>query len=133
MSTNLRKNKRAQSSSKVQNGKFISISFHQFTFNAQPPKPYAVMKLHKVDHPIKIIITNINSPSYHLSNYIHEILIGVTENSPYNVKNSYELKEKLNSTCITDNEIMASLDVVAMYENIPWELVYKSIKTNGKA
>lgn len=99
-------------------------------FNAQAPRPYAVVKLHKIGHPIRIIIASINSPSYHITKYIHDILKPVTENNKYNVRNSYDLKSKLNSTTLTNDEIIASLDVVAMYESIPLSLVYQSIKNN---
>lgn len=86
------------------------------------------MKKHKIGHPFRIIIASINGPSYFLNCYINDICQEVAKNHLYNIKNSFELKEKLYSIGLTNDETFASLDVVAMYECIPIKLVYQSIK-----
>lgn len=98
------------------------------THTAQPPRCYAVMKLHKEQHPLRIIISNIDSPSYHLAKHLNTICKTVNEDNPFNIKNSFELKDKLHSIRITNDDVIASLDVVSMYERIPPYLVYNSIE-----
>lgn len=84
-------------------------------YNAQAPRPYAVTKLHKTGHPFRIIIAGINGPSYYLSGYVNDICQQVAQTHRYNIKNSFELKRKLNNVQLNDDEVMASLDVEAMY------------------
>lgn len=46
----------------------------------------------------------------------------------YNIKNSYELVQKLKSIKITNNDTMVSLDIISMYDKIPFSEVLKSLE-----
>lgn len=100
------------------------------TYKAQAPRPYAVIKLHKQNHPPRIIISSINSPAYHLTKFLNDILqkLDPIDNSNFNITNSFQLKSQLDQLTLTEDDIMASLDVVAMYERIPVNLVFNAIR-----
>lgn len=102
------------------------------TYTAQAPKPYGVIKLHKPDNPIRIIFPSVNSPAYHLNELINNICKQLSPNLQFNIKNSYQLKQLLNTIKITDDDMISSLDVVSMYERIPIRLVYQAIRKRRK-
>lgn len=58
-----------------------------------------------------------------------KLLTKAIQNNKYDVKNSMELKEKLDTIKTKPDSIIASLDVISMFTNIPMELVEKTIKT----
>lgn len=93
---------------------------------AQAPRPRATPKLHKPR--IRVINNAINSPTYNMSRYLNEILTKISTGNKYNVKNSFELKVKLDKLSLQPDDIMVSFDIVSMYEKIPTKLVYKSLQ-----
>lgn len=97
------------------------------TYTAQAPKPYAVIKLHKHGHPFRLINASVGTPAYFLSKFLKDICQQMKQDTNYNVKNSFELKEILQTIKLSPDETIASLDIVAMYDNIPTNLVYRSI------
>lgn len=122
----------------IENNKIITNLFKEkyinkkqkrklMTYKSQAPKPHAVIKVHKQDHPLRIIIANINSPSYHISKFINNLLQQIVPDNSYNVSNSFELKLEIENLRIHKEDLIASLDVVAMYENIPISLVFTAI------
>lgn len=98
------------------------------TYTSTAPRCYAVMKLHKPEKPLRIIISNTGNPTYNLGKFINQICKSIEPEINYNIKNSYDLIEKLNQTTITNEEVIVSFDVVSMYERIPPVLVYQSIE-----
>lgn len=85
-----------------------------------PPRIYGTVKLHKQGMPIRPVMSTVNSPTYNLSKYLNEILSNL-EKHPVDVKNSSEVREKLNNLLIDDDEEMVSFDVVSLYTSIPQE------------
>lgn len=97
------------------------------TFVAQTPRCYGVMKIHKPQKPYRLIISNTGNPAYALGQFLNEICKPAIASSKLNIKNSFELKTKLQQIQISHDEIIASFDVVSMFEMIPKNLVFKSI------
>ncbi|XP_045460391.1 uncharacterized protein LOC123670856 [Harmonia axyridis] len=95
--------------------------------NSKTPKIYGLPKIHKEGNPLRPIVSCVQSPLYHLSKYLAEILTRTTGNNEYYIKNSIELKEQLNKLKINKNDKLYSLDVVSLYTNIPIELVKEYI------
>jgi hypothetical protein len=98
-----------------------------------PPKIYGLPKLHKVtSNNSKIVfrpITSfIKSPLYKISKYLNNILTQVEFNNNYNVRNSFEVAQKINNEILPDGYIMISLDVINLYPSIPLHLIIKSIE-----
>lgn len=97
------------------------------TFTARAPKPFATVKLHKTNLPIRVITNGINSPSYNMAKYLNEICKKAVPNTKYNIKNSFELVDRLKNIRLDESDIMVSFDIVAMFNSIPLGLVYKAI------
>lgn len=95
--------------------------------NAVPCKIYGLVKTHKEGMPLRPIVSSISSPFYNLSKFFGNILkkvVGKTENS---VKNSFQFVEFLKTQTVPENFVLASLDLVSMYTNIPIKLALEVI------
>ena len=64
--------------------------------------------------------------------YIFTNLTKACKYPQYIIKNSIDFKEKVQNISIPKNSIMASLDIVALYPSVPYELVKEIIKKRWK-
>lgn len=87
------------------------------TTTAQPPRPEATPKLHKPG--TRIIINATNCPAYKMSRFLNQILTKAVTDNRFNIKNSFELKTKIDTIQLHPEDIMVSFDIVSMYEKIP--------------
>ena len=99
-------------------------------FNSVIPKLYCLRKTHKKTKAFRPIVNCINTPAYNLAKYLHKIFSPVITTHQFNVKNSIEMKEKLKTVTLTSNYKLVSLDVVALFTNIPQSLVCDIICKN---
>jgi len=53
------------------------------------PRVYGLPKIHKNGHPLKIIVSSINSPLYSLATFLHKILINSIKPPENYIKNSF--------------------------------------------
>lgn len=88
---------------------------------------YAFIKTHKDGLPVRPIINCTNTPGYQLAKTITEVLRKALPPNPYAVKNSTELRVKLQKLCITPSMNFVSYDVVSMFTNITWNRVQQAI------
>lgn len=98
--------------------------------NAQSPKLYGMPKLHKTGYPIRPIVSCNQSPTYNLSKYLANILSSVTGNNDHHIRDSWDLKAKINTLSIPSNYKLISLDVCSLYTSIPMELTKRAIEKN---
>lgn len=97
--------------------------------NTHPPKIYGLPKLHKINIPLRPITSFIQSPLYNLTKYIADIIQSSTSPPPSNVRNSWEIKNELQTLQkVPKDHGFISLDVVSMYTSIPLELAIDAIK-----
>lgn len=82
------------------------------------------------------IITATSNPKIHIpaiirvmSRYLNRILTHAITDSTNNIKNSFELKDRLDNITLEQDDVMVSFDVVSIYERISKERVYASLKT----
>jgi len=117
---------------KLLNNKIIEISTYKYLCNNNPyiPRMYGLIKAHKENLPIRPITNGCEAPWYKLSKFLNPTLNNYNNNNAYDIKNSLELKTKLESIKLEPNEIMISLDVVALFPSIPLELFFKLIEKN---
>ncbi|XP_067618090.1 uncharacterized protein DPCoAC isoform X1 [Eurosta solidaginis] len=109
-------------------GKHISLREKQQLTStaATAPRLYGLPKIHKPECPLRPIVSCTNVPCYQLSKFIGKILISLI--SPeLNIKNSYELKERLNNINVCEKDVLVSFDVVSLFTNIPTNLASKII------
>ena len=93
--------------------KFINL-------NPSAPTIRGLVKLHKVDQPIRPVVNWRNAPAYKLSKLLAGKIKQFTS-LPYtlNIKNSTELIRELKHTPLTPTSKFASLDITTLYSNIP--------------
>src|SRR6195952_286644 len=112
------------------------ISESDYTFirnhNGNHGKTYGLVKIHKPGNKLRNLVTTCGTPSYNFSKFISKLLKPLTENSPYNVKNSFELVPKLKSISFEPDEPFEiySLDVESLFTNTPVEVAIDYISEN---
>jgi len=84
---------------------------------------YGLIKIHKADNLLRIITSSINSPLF----FLHNIIIKSISQAPSYIKDSFYLVEKLNGKAFDSNYVLASLDVVSLF-NVPVDLALNSIE-----
>lgn len=88
--------------------------------NPRPPEMYGLVKLHKEDHPMRPVVSYVNSPSGILSKFLNHKFKELSNFSPkHTVKNSIDLVQKLSKISNTNKFKLISFDIVNMYPNIP--------------
>lgn len=100
--------------------------------NTLVPRAYALIKIHKVNNPIRIIVSAINSPTYRLDKSICLLLNRHVPKPQSSLKNSIELKNILDNTLITSEYSLVSFDVVSLFSNIPKHLILEALADKWK-
>ena len=92
---------------------------------SSPGKFYGTAKLHKlqanrhVDHlPIRPIISNIGTATYHLAKFLAQLLKPLGE-SEYTIKSTKDFVKKVKKEKIPPTFQMVSFDVVSLFTNVP--------------
>lgn len=94
------------------------------------PRISGLPKAHKEGMPMRPVVDTTNSPAYHLSKYMNEILKHLVDDSKYNVKNAFEFKSFINDVKIPRAHKLWSIDAVSLYTNTDVKLVRKIIQRN---
>jgi len=92
------------------------------------PRGYGLPKIHKPGCPLRVVISSVGSPLYNVAKYLHNILSCSIKKPRSFIKDSRSFVEKINKITITSEEILVSLDVDALFTNIPKELVRRGIE-----
>ena len=97
------------------------------TTNSVLARCYGLRKIHKENYPLRLVVSTINTPTRLLEQNLNIILENSLSMSNYTVKNSWEFQKIIITKTIPDDHVMISLDVVAIFPNIPFELVKKAV------
>lgn len=100
------------------------------TNNSVAPRVYGLPKLHKNNRPLRPIVSCINSPCYKLSRFLNDILKNLVPSFSFNVKNSFEVENRLKNFRIPQDSSLVSLDVKSLFTNIPRDLITEIISTS---
>lgn len=92
---------------------------------------YCLRKTHKNNLALIPIVSCINSPTYNLAKFINEILAPLTTTFHHNLKNSFELVDRIKDINLPNNYILLSLDVKSLFTNIPKKLAIESSERTG--
>lgn len=90
------------------------------------PRLYGLPKIHKPNIPLRPISSSFEVPCYKLAKHVGRILKNLIMDD-FNIKNSLELKNKLEKLSLEKDEILISLDVVSLFTNIPIHLAISNI------
>ena len=88
---------------------------------------YGLSKVHKVNCPLRPVVSYINTPSYFMAKYFINIRKSVPR--PFsNMKNSLDFISKIKNLEIPNNHIIISSDLTSLFTNVPLNLVLTSIE-----
>jgi len=90
-----------------------------------------LLKIHKPNCHLRIIISCIDSPLHAFATYLHNILYNNLPRPVSHIANSYELVKKLSNVQVDDHIKLFSLDVVSLFTNVPLDLVVACVAKNG--
>lgn len=91
------------------------------------PRMYGLPKIHKINIPMRPIVSSINAPHVGISRMLADILTNLVDKEKYNVQNSYKLIEQLRKIKVPKQHCLVSFDAVSLFTNISLDLVYKII------
>ena len=89
-----------------------------FASGSVPGILYGLPKVHKINCPIRPILSAIGTFNYNIAKFLVPILNPLTQNE-YTVKNSTEFAKELNSLTLSEPFFLASFDVKSLFTNIP--------------
>ena len=98
------------------------------TTNAVLARCYESRKIHKENHPLRLVVSTINTPTKFLEKNFNMILENSLSKYNYTVKNSWEFQKIIVTKTIPNGHVMISLDVAAaMFPNILLDLAKKAV------
>ena len=86
------------------------------------PQLYGLPKIHKTSCPLRPIFSSINSPTYHLSRYLVNILSPLWGNTPHFVRNSEDFVKKIRGLQVKNEDKLISFDVKSLFTKVPIDL-----------
>ena len=97
--------------------------------DAIPPTIRGSIKHHKENHPLRPIVTCINSALYDTSKFLSQILSPLQNRSGFSVANSAQFKNEMTDIIIDEDETMISFDVVSLFTVTPVDKACAYIRT----
>lgn len=99
---------------------FNSNKFKLTPINPLTPRLYGLPKIHKLNVPIRPVVSYCNSPCYKLSVWLNQLLLSLTNfKSPFAIKNSSQLAQTLNNQHVPNSAFLVSFDVTNLFPSIP--------------
>ncbi|XP_047990120.1 uncharacterized protein LOC125229344 [Leguminivora glycinivorella] len=103
--------------------------------NVLSPKIYGLPKIHKVNSPLRPIVSQIDSPTYDLAKHVAKVLQQLVGRTESYVKDSRHFIEIVQDIRIEPDEVMVSFDVESLFTNVPVtdsiEVVRNMMQENG--
>lgn len=76
-------------------------------------------KIHKEGNKIRPVVSDVNSPTSKISQWLTRKFRGYKRHESFSVKNSLELAREIEGFEIGDNEVLVSFDVESLYPSVP--------------
>ena len=84
-----------------------------------PPRIYGLPKIHKLQTPLRPIVSCTDAPSYKLSKYIASVISPLAWKTDSHVLNSKQFTGMVNEECVEAEEALVSFDVTSLFTNVP--------------
>ena len=84
-----------------------------------PPKFYGLPKVHKVNNPLRFIVSSIRTITYACAEHLADILTPLVGKTEHHIANSHAFVDCIKSKCIKDDEKLCSYDVTALFTSVP--------------
>ena len=81
------------------------------------PRFYGLPKIHKVNVPLRPIVSFVNSPTYNISKFLSKIIKSLMTNR-FSVKNSIDFIDRIKDVVIEDDDILVSFDAVSLFTSV---------------
>ncbi|XP_011868003.1 PREDICTED: uncharacterized protein LOC105562081, partial [Vollenhovia emeryi] len=92
------------------------------------PRAYGLPKVHKLECPLRIIVSSVNSPLFNIADFLHKIIQKNIDPPKSHIQNSFQLVDELCNIELEPNYQLASLDVISLFTNVPLDSVIHSLK-----
>ena len=89
------------------------------TYSAYIAKSYLLIKVHKPDHPGRLVVCQIDDPSYKICEILTKILNPFDEAADSFIVNAKHLKDELKKIKLDEECIMGSYNVRNLYPSVP--------------
>ena len=101
-------------------GKLLEKTYRKLhSSDAIPPAIRGSIKHHKANHPLRPIVTSIDSALYNTSKFLSRILSPLQNQNGFSVTNSTQFRNEISNMTISEDETMVSFDVVSLFTAIP--------------
>ena len=102
----------------------ITYSSYKFlhSTDAIVPRFYGLPKTHKINIPLRPIVSFIGSPTYNLSKFLKNILAPLVNKTSFTIKNSTEFVNIVNSSNIYYDDQQVSFDVTNLFTSVPLDM-----------
>ena len=102
---------------------------HLRSTTASTPLFYALIKTHKLNYPIRPIVSFCDSPTYKLAQFLTNLLNPITDLSEMKLKNTTAAKSFLESVIIPEDFTLVSFDVKSLFTCIPQDYALQACET----
>ncbi|XP_043467539.1 protein dopey homolog PFC0245c-like [Leptopilina heterotoma] len=107
------------------NRKYYDLELTQTNTNIA--KLYGLPKIHKINVPLRPVVSTVNSPTYFLSKHLFDLLDKSINKPKSYIQNSSDFIKKITQFTIPTDHTLISLDVSSLFTNVGSEHVRDSI------
>ncbi|BHF84196.1 hypothetical protein SprV_0902734600 [Sparganum proliferum] len=95
--------------------------------DAAPARFYGLPKVHKPGLPLRPIVSLRGTPTYNLAKWLFRKLRSLTSNAATTVCSAAQFLERLKGIRLSEDEVMVSFDVTALFTSIPQCLAVQTV------
>ena len=93
-----------------------------------PPKFYGLPKIHKLETPLRPIVSSCGSITYGVAKELAKILKPLVSKSPHHINSTQNLVEQVKHITLVPGECLSSYDVSALFASVPIDPALKIMK-----
>ena len=93
-----------------------------------PPKFYGLLRIHKPDTPLRLIVSNCGSVTYGVAKELAKILKPLVGKSPHHVNSTQDVVKQALHITLAPGEFLCSYDVSALFTSVPVDPALNIIK-----